>query len=164
MPHSEKLVKIRLEEGSLNFDYAHFLPAIEKCSTIHGHTASLSIEAGGEKVGPGLVVDFGLLKRIAREVVSVVDHKIIVCERYIESAADGRVTIRFSGKGGEYLVVAPQSEVFIAPFESTIENITAYIAESIMRRMPENVVYVKVVASEGVGKSAESVIHREGHV
>lgn len=154
-------IKIRISEPSLSFDYAHFLPDIQKCSTIHGHTASLEVEVAGEKAGPGLVVDFGMLKRIIREVISELDHRILVCEKYVESRSDSSVTIGFAGKGGEYRLSAPLSQVFIMPFESTIENIAAYLAESIFKHMPENVHYVRVTVSEGVGKFAESIVYRE---
>lgn len=154
-------VKIRIQDQSLSFDYAHFLPEIEKCSTIHGHTASLNIEVVGDKVGGGLVVDFGLLKRVAREVVSSLDHRILVCDRYVESRDEGSVSIRFKGRGGDYRIVAPSSQVFISSFESTIENIAEFIAESILNRMPANVKYVRVEVSEGIGKFAESVATRE---
>lgn len=154
-------MRLRIEGGSLNFDYAHFLPEIEKCSTIHGHTASLSLEVVGEKRGGGVVVDFGVLKSITREIVSNLDHKIIVCDKYIKSSGGGSVTIQFTGRDGEYVIMAPSSQVFVAPFESTIENIAEFIAQSILKRMPENVHYIKVQVSEGVGKFAESVACRE---
>ncbi|MEM0381852.1 MAG: 6-carboxytetrahydropterin synthase [Nitrososphaerota archaeon] len=157
-------VKIRISDKSLSFDYAHFLPDIEKCASIHGHTASLDVEVVGEKTGPGLVVDFGVLKRAAREVISELDHKIIVSKRYIESKKGGSITIRFLGKGGGYRITAPSSQLFIAPFESTIENLAAYIAESILKRLPRNVEYVRVQVSEGVGKYAESIVYREENV
>ncbi|GBC70806.1 hypothetical protein HRbin02_00577 [Candidatus Calditenuaceae archaeon HR02] len=157
-------VKIRVSDPSLCFDYAHFLPDIEKCSTIHGHTASLEVEVAGEKAGPGLVVDFGILKRVVREVVSELDHRILVCEKYIESRSDSSVTIGFAGRGGEYKLSAPLSQVFIMPFESTIENLATYLAESIFKRMPENVQYVRVTVSEGFGKFAESIVYRERDV
>ncbi len=157
-------IKIRISDPSLYFDYAHFLPDIEKCSTIHGHTASLEVEVSGEKAGPGLVVDFGILKKVVREVVSELDHRILVCEKYVESRSDSSVTIVFAGRGGGYRVSAPLSQVFIMPFESTIENLAVYIAESIFKRMPENVRYVKVTVSEGIGKFAESIVYRERDV
>ncbi|MEM4404565.1 MAG: 6-carboxytetrahydropterin synthase, partial [Nitrososphaerota archaeon] len=59
---------------------------------------------------------------------------------------------------------APSSQLFIAPFESTIENLAAYIAESILKRLPRNVEYVRVEVSEGVGKYAESIVYREENV
>jgi 6-pyruvoyltetrahydropterin/6-carboxytetrahydropterin synthase len=157
-------IKIRISDPSLCFDYAHFLPDIEKCSTIHGHTASLEVEVAGEKAGPGLVVDFGILKRVVREVVSELDHRILVCEKYVESRSGSSVTIGFIGRGGEYRLSAPLSQVFIMPFESTIENLAAYLAESIFKRMPENVQYVRVTVSEGAGKFAESIVYRERDV
>ncbi|MEM0482286.1 MAG: 6-carboxytetrahydropterin synthase [Nitrososphaerota archaeon] len=154
-------IKIRISDPSLSFDYAHFLPDIEKCSTIHGHTASIEVEVAGEKAGPGLVVDFGILKRVVREVVSELDHRILVCEKYVKSRSDTTVTIRFAGRGGEYSLSAPLSQVFIMSFEPTIENLASYLAESIFKHMPENVQYVKVTASEGAGKFAESIVYRE---
>jgi len=154
------LAKIMVDDGSFSFDYAHFLPEIEKCATLHGHSASVLVEVYGRLVGGGLVVDFGILKRAVREVISSLDHKIIVCERYVESSSDGYVHVRFSGLGGEYSIQAPATYVFVAPFESTAENIAGYICGAVLDRMPLNVEAVRVVVSEGVGKFAERTARR----
>src|SRR5262245_60484552 len=57
-----------------HMDCAHFLPGHPKCGSLHGHTYTIEITVEGE-VRNGMVIDFGDLKRFAREVLANYDHK-----------------------------------------------------------------------------------------
>ena len=59
---------IFLEDASFSFDYAHILPLVEKCSILHGHTSSVMVELIGQMKN-NLLVDFGVAKKIIKEVV-----------------------------------------------------------------------------------------------
>jgi len=66
-----------------SFDYAHWLPGYNgKCRNLHGHTAKLRVEVSGppsgEKVYPGMVVDFKDVSSIVKQVVvEVLDHQCL---------------------------------------------------------------------------------------
>ena len=160
MPSLPNSGKLRIDDNSLNFDYAHFLPHISKCSTIHGHSSRVEIEVEGVKDSTGIIVDFGYLKSVVREAISKLDHKIFVCKKYVVGLDGGRLVVAFSGRDGEYRLELPASQAFVADFESTVENIATYISEYVMERMPENVTVVRVCISEGIGKSAETTTTR----
>jgi len=59
------------------FDAAHALPFHPgKCRRLHGHTYRLEVEVHGELDANGLLIDFGELKSIVRElVVDPCDHR-----------------------------------------------------------------------------------------
>lgn len=65
------------------FDAAHQLPDYEgKCQNLHGHTWALEVEVVGMRNNPttypGMVVDFGDLKRIVNElIIDRLDHHYI---------------------------------------------------------------------------------------
>lgn len=65
------------------FCYGHHLPEYQgKCVNSHGHNATLEVEVKGpwvknpENIYPGMVIDFGDLKRVVNNnVVEKLDHK-----------------------------------------------------------------------------------------
>jgi 6-pyruvoyl-tetrahydropterin synthase len=74
---------IFLEDASFSFDYAHILPLVEKCSILHGHTSSVMVELVGQ-MKDNLLVDFGVAKKIIKEVVNIFDHKFFINKRYLK--------------------------------------------------------------------------------
>lgn len=62
-----------------HFDSAHFLRNYEgKCANIHGHTWKIEIVVKGSQLNEqGLLIDFGVLKKMLAEVVADFDHKLI---------------------------------------------------------------------------------------
>lgn len=153
---ADGFVGLRLRDGSLNFDYSHFLPHIEKCSTLHGHTATVSLEVLGRRGTSGYLIDFGELKRALKSVLNELDHKLIASVRYVAESADGRVTLRFVGKGGEYELTLPADRVVLLEGESTAENISMHIAKRVAELLGVAPLLVRVEMSEGMGKSAVS--------
>ena len=75
---------IFLEDASFSFDYAHILPLVEKCSILHGHTSSVMVELVGQMKN-NLLVDFGVAKKIIKEVVNIFDHKFFINKKYLKS-------------------------------------------------------------------------------
>ncbi len=150
----EETATVKVAERGLNFDYAHFLPHIEKCSTLHGHTASVSVEVTGPKNAEGYVVDFGVLKSAVKSVIEELDHKLIVSRKYIADLKDGRYLVSFEGLGGSYDLWVPQSRVAVIEGDSTAENIAAHIAKRLLSSLSVKPVVVRVTVSEGIGKYA----------
>jgi 6-pyruvoyltetrahydropterin/6-carboxytetrahydropterin synthase len=151
---NEETATVKVAERGLNFDYAHFLPHIEKCSTLHGHTASVSVEVTGPKNAEGYVVDFSLLKSAVKSAIDELDHKLIVSRRYIAEFRDGRYHVTFEGLGGSYDLWVPQSRVAVIEGDSTAENIAAHIARRVLDYLSVRPVVVRVSVSEGIGKYA----------
>ena len=67
------MFKVRVEAG---FAAAHFLSRYHgKCENLHGHNYRVRLWAKGETLGEGgMLVDFGALKKILRDVLSSLDH------------------------------------------------------------------------------------------
>jgi len=71
------------------FDYAHYLPDYPgKCRNLHGHRGILEVEVSGLPYMntsrnkftnyPGMIVDFGDLKKIVEEnIIDVLDHQFL---------------------------------------------------------------------------------------
>lgn len=55
-------------------DCAHYLPGHQKCGTPHGHTYRVEMIVEGEN-RTGMIMDFGDLKILLREALSLYDHR-----------------------------------------------------------------------------------------
>ncbi|MDW7674851.1 MAG: 6-carboxytetrahydropterin synthase QueD [Bacillota bacterium] len=62
-----------------HFDAAHFLRNYQgKCANVHGHTWQVQAVVKGTKLNKqGLLIDFGILKKLLAIVVEQLDHKLI---------------------------------------------------------------------------------------
>ena len=98
---------IFLEDASFSFDYAHILPLVEKCSILHGHTSSVMVELVGQMKN-NLLVDFGVAKKIIKEVVNIFDHKFFINKKYLKSEDDSHYMIKFEGPKGMFELQVPK--------------------------------------------------------
>jgi 6-pyruvoyl-tetrahydropterin synthase len=145
-----------------NIDYAHFLAFHNgKCKHTHAHgSCAVSAEVGGTLDG-SWVVDFGVIKQTIKNIVDQIDHKFVVKREYVQFNHDEAV-IMYSTQTGKHLIEIPSSEVFVLEQDPTLENIILYIANKVLEQLPENVTYVKIMAQEGMGGSAEVTVKRNG--
>ena len=61
------------------FAAAHQLTMVgAKCENMHGHNWKIEVFVSGEKTdGAGVLVDFGIVKKNVREIMSMLDHKYL---------------------------------------------------------------------------------------
>ena len=159
------LQTIFLDDPSFNFDYAHILPKTEKCSVMHGHTSSVLVEVVGKPV-EGMVVDFGLAKRVVREAIRGLDHKLFINEKYVTAMGRKGVTLRFDTVHGEFAIRAPKETTVMMKGEATVENLAKEVLERVAAKMPENVTAVGVYVYEGLNKGSHILakLHQDGVV
>ncbi len=109
------------------FDSAHFLTDYHgKCENLHGHQWRVVAYIAADDLGcsgteKGMVVDFGVFKRIVREECDALDHTFLVEEGSLAPAT----------------VAALEGEGFsltILPFRTTSENLARYLAERLVAR------------------------------
>lgn len=61
------------------FDAAHYLRDYPgKCSELHGHTWEVEVAVEGERLdGLGMLIDLKILKEFLRDVINLLDHKLL---------------------------------------------------------------------------------------
>ncbi|HEV2225754.1 MAG TPA: 6-carboxytetrahydropterin synthase [Nitrososphaerales archaeon] len=157
------LQTIFLDDPSFNFDYAHILPKTEKCSVMHGHTSSVLVEVVGRPI-EGMVVDFGEAKRIVREAVRSLDHKLFINEKYVTRMDPNSVTLAFDTVHGEFAIKAPKQTTVMLEGEATVENLAREVLGRITPEMPKNVSAVGVYVYEGLNKGSHVLakLHQDG--
>lgn len=108
-----------------SFDSAHFLKGYNgKCSNLHGHRWRVVVELGSETLSDeqqtkGMLLDFGDLKHVVKEICDKLDHCLIY----------------ETGSLKEKTVLALQDENFRmveVPFRPTAENFSRYFFEEIL--------------------------------
>jgi len=147
---------IFLEDASFSFDYAHILPLVEKCSILHGHTSSVMVELVGQ-MKDNLLVDFGVAKKIIKEVVNVFDHKFFINEKYLKSQDDSHYQIQFEGPKGMFDLQVPKNTTYLLKGEATVENLSSEIIKLLAPKMPPNVEAVGVYIYEGYNKGSHII-------
>ena len=147
---------IFLEDASFSFDYAHILPLVEKCSILHGHTSSVMVELVGQMKN-NLLVDFGVAKKIIKEVVNIFDHKFFINKKYLKSEDDSHYMIKFEGPKGMFELQVPKKTIYLLEGEATVENLSSEIIKLLAPKMPSNVEAVGVYIYEGYNKGSHII-------
>ena len=124
---------IRLTK-EFTFEAAHSLEGYDGlCREIHGHSYRLFVTVKGEpesnEASPklGMVMDFGILKRIVNEqIVERLDHSFMMRRTTEAEEVADVLSYRFS-------------KVVMTDYQPTCENMLADFAARISRRLPEGV-------------------------
>lgn len=147
---------IFLEDQSFSFDYAHILPLVEKCSILHGHTSSVMVELAGQ-MKDNILLDFGVAKKIIKEVVAVFDHKFFINKKYLAGTDQSHYRIRFDGPKGMFDLQVPKDTTYLLEGEATVENLSSEIIRLLAPRLPRNVEAVGVYIYEGYDKGSHII-------
>lgn len=144
-----------------NLDYAHFLGFhAKKCKSTHAHgSCKVSVTVTGWHDGVW-VVDFGEVKRIIKEIIEKLDHKLIVKDSYVTKRSSERIQIKYKTSQGDHMLELPSQEVFVFNNEPTLENILYFIATESLKQLPPNIVSIEVEAQEGQGGTAKLEVKR----
>ena len=121
------------------FSAAHFIPGHPKCGRLHGHNYDVSVKIRSSYVDDaGMIVDFGAVKLKMLEILTPLDHKILIPEKSSSINIKAR-----SEHGSEVIVVYnltdkksytfPVDDVaIIATEHTTVECLAKYIRDSLV--------------------------------
>ena len=129
------------------FEMAHALLGYDgPCKNIHGHSYKLSVTVKGKiKQGTldsdeGMVVDFGIVKKIVDDlIVSKYDHSLALNEK-----------MKIDEAQFEFM-----NKLILLPFQPTCENLLEYYAELIKQQLPENIALHSLFLRETPSSYAE---------
>jgi 6-pyruvoyltetrahydropterin/6-carboxytetrahydropterin synthase len=109
----------------LKFEAAHVLDSSYSkcCQQIHGHSYLVELYFQAKKLNKdGMVIDFGLVKEVAGELIERFDHAIIVSGLYCDKFTDP---------------TSPSSKVRIVFYNPTAENMARDFYNKIKRKIPK---------------------------
>lgn len=120
-----------------SFDGAHFLTDYYgKCENLHGHRWRVEVGIAAEELqksgtNKDMVVDFGVFKKVVREVCARFDHMFLVEEGSLKPQ-----TLACLEEEGFHLLMLP--------FRTTAENLARHISELLVSEYSLPVSYVEV--------------------
>jgi 6-pyruvoyltetrahydropterin/6-carboxytetrahydropterin synthase len=145
------IIEIDGGHTGITFSSCHFIPMHEKCSRLHGHSYIVRIRLEGELDENGMVMDFVILKKKLRAMISEMDHKVLL------PAASKIVSIE--KKGGSVEVTSCDKRYVFPAEDVMLLDIPTTTAEEMARMMTETIIkdiaFPKTVRSVAVGLDEE---------
>ena len=129
----DSMARIRLTK-EFSFESAHALDGYDGlCREIHGHSYRLFVTIKGEPQSDpdspklGMVMDFGLLKRIVNEqIVERLDHSFMMRNTLAAEQVATDLGYRFS-------------KIVLTDYQPTCENMLADFAERLLGALPDDI-------------------------
>lgn len=150
---------VAVERQRLRFAAGHFATFADELEPIHGHNYDVFVEVQGRLTAESWVVDFSLLKRLAREICETLDHKFL-----LQMTSN---TLSIKDDGSHYEIQyrdqppyrLPKRDVAPLPIDNTTaERLSQYIAnqlaESLGARPDLQLANLKVGVEEMPGQAA----------
>jgi dihydroneopterin triphosphate aldolase (PTPS-III) / 6-pyruvoyltetrahydropterin synthase len=150
---------IHVAKENLKFSAAHFIAYPGFRERLHGHNYQVGIKVEGLLASTGYVLDFGLVKKLTRQIVERLDERTIIpaqsdcleiCQR------DGQVSVAYEGDS----FIFPAADVALLPImHSSAEELARFIwmelhNELARRDVLSDVSAMEVSVAEGPGQAA----------
>jgi len=124
-----------------------------RCGRLHGHDYAISVRLDGEPGEGSVIMDFGTLKEMVRNIVKDLDHKFLVAKKHKNVKIDGgKVTI----KSGKSSYEVPLSDCAMMDIEQTsAEEIASWVGKRLKAKLKgiNNLSRLQVKVEEGMGQS-----------
>jgi len=147
---------VHLDKADFQFCAAHFCVFPGEREPLHGHNYRVYVELGGPGDDLGYVAEFGWLKKVVRELLARLDHRVLIAEDCPE--------LRVAGEAGQVRVYwrddswsFPVGDVVRLPIKNTTAELLAgYIWREIRDRLitPEAWGRLSVEVEETPGQRA----------
>lgn len=151
--------EVYVSKDSFKFNAAHFIAYRGFRERLHGHNYRMSVRLEGPVGADGYVVDFGDIKRAAREVCGALNERVIV------PMLSDVLTIRV--EGGQVHLVCEDGTRFSFPEDdcvlldirrSSAEELAAFLGERLRAALPvlegRGVTVLEVGIAEAPGQEA----------
>jgi len=151
---------IHVAKENLKFSAAHFIAYPGFREPLHGHNYQVGVYLEGALAKTGYVIDFGLIKKLTKEIVDRLDERTIVPGNSeclaIDGPTNGVVRIRY--ERDEFML--PATDVCIVPIaHSSAEELARYIWDELAAALRARdaltlVTSMEISVAEGPGQSA----------
>ena len=149
---------VRVARNRLRFSSAHMATFAGECEPLHGHNYQLTVEVEGDLTDDAWVIDFALLKRIARERCEAIDHKFLLQRTSRMLAIAERESHWEITFGERQRYTFPLRDVAALPIDnSTAERLAEWFHSEIAAALREhgatNIRHLRVEVEEAPGQS-----------
>jgi 6-pyruvoyltetrahydropterin/6-carboxytetrahydropterin synthase len=149
---------VRVERNRLRFMSAHMATWEGACEPLHGHNYQLTVEVAGGLTADSWVIDFSLLKRIARERCEEIDHTFLLQRNSRVLAIEELDDTWQITTPDHRRFQLPKSDVSVLPIDNTtVERLAewfhAEIAAALQTEGMTNVGMLRIEVEEAPGQS-----------
>jgi 6-pyruvoyl-tetrahydropterin synthase len=151
---------IYVAKENLKFSAAHFIAYPGFREPLHGHNYQVGVRVEGRLSATGYVLDFGLIKRLTKEIVDRLDERTLVPEKSdcleIAHLDNGQLRIRYGAD--EFRL--PASDACLLPIgHSSAEELARFIWNELReslnaREALQGIVSIEISVAEGPGQAA----------
>lgn len=150
---------IHVTKENLKFSAAHFIAYPGFREPLHGHNYQVGVRVEGRLAETGYVLDFGLIKKVTKEIADRLDERTIIpadsdCLRFERGAKE--LTVIY----GEDRFVFPLADVAILPIaHSSAEELARYLWNELhdalaSRAALSEIIAIEISVAEGPGQAA----------
>ena len=151
---------IYVAKENLKFSAAHFIAYPGFREPLHGHNYQVGVRVEGRLSPTGYVLDFGLIKRLTKEIVDRLDERTLVPMKSdclaIDRIEGGRIRLRY--EDDEFII--PERDARMLPIvHSSAEELAQYIWNELHEALEAagalgDIVAIEVSVAEGPGQAA----------
>jgi 6-pyruvoyltetrahydropterin/6-carboxytetrahydropterin synthase len=150
---------IHVAKENLKFSAAHFIAYPGFREPLHGHNYQVGITVEGRLSDTGYVLDFGLIKRLVKQIADRIDEHTIIpansdCLKIGHS--NSRIIVQY--EQDEF--VFPENDVALLPIvHSSAEELARYIWDELHSSLKSHAVLhdifsIEIAVAEGPGQAA----------
>jgi 6-pyruvoyltetrahydropterin/6-carboxytetrahydropterin synthase len=150
---------VHVAKEALKFSAAHFIAYRGFRERLHGHNYTVAVTIEGDLGADGYVLDFGLVKRVAKQICAALDERVLVprsSEALTVIERDDTVEI-VCEDGARFIL--PAADAIVLPIaHSSAEELARYVCEQLTNALcatPSTALRaVEVAVAEAPGQSA----------
>jgi 6-pyruvoyltetrahydropterin/6-carboxytetrahydropterin synthase len=150
---------LHVAKESFKFSAAHFISYRGFREALHGHNYAVAVRVEGGLGDTGYVLDFGLVKQIAKRICEELDERVLVPTRSETLTVTERAgAVELECEDGARFVL-PRSDVVLLPVaHSSAEELARYLCERLTRELggaaAATLTAVEVAVAEAPGQAA----------
>ena len=158
----EQSFRVHVTKDYLKFSAAHFIAYPGFREPLHGHNYRVSVAVHGPLGPQGYVVDFGLVKRIARRLCDQLDERMLIpakSDSLTVREQDDVVVVRYEEDEFRF----PRGDVLLLPIVHTsAEELAQYLAGELRTALAAEGIAAPTAVEVGVEESfGQAAIFRQ---
>jgi dihydroneopterin triphosphate aldolase (PTPS-III) / 6-pyruvoyltetrahydropterin synthase len=150
---------IHVTKENLKFSAAHFIAYPGFREPLHGHNYQVGVRVAGRLAETGYVLDFGLIKRLTKELADRLDERTILpanSECLTVASEAGQVHVTYESDRFSF----PAADVVLLPIaHSSAEELARYLWQELRDALAErgalgHIISMEISVAEGPGQAA----------
>lgn len=152
--------RVVVAKDFLKFSAAHFMAYAGFRERLHGHNYQVSVAISGTVGADGYVLDFGVVKRLTKEICAELDERMLVPAESdcLTVSHEGPTVVLVYEDGARF--VFPESDVVLLPIvHASAEELAAYVLRRLRAGLKEHEVRGLGEIEVGVGEAPGQVAY-----